>query len=274
VNREGGERVGFAWVSLLTDYGLEDGFVAACHGIVAAIAPQARVIDVTHLVPPGDIARGAAVLAQTVPHLPAAVHVAVVDPGVGTPRRGLAIAAGDSVLVGPDNGLLPPAADALGGIRTAHALTEATLWRRPVSATFHGRDVFCPVAAHLANGTPLDAVGPRIDPATLVRLPAPIARIDVDGVEGAVVTVDRFGNVQLGVGAPPQWRAGQTLVVEAGEAHEMATYVETFAAVPPGELAVFVDSAGLLAIAVNAGSAADRLQVSPGIAVSVRQRRA
>ncbi len=260
----------FDWISLLTDYGLDDGFVAACHGVVAAIAGRVPVIDITHLVPPGDIARGAAVLAQTVSHLPPAVHVAVVDPGVGTARRALALAAGESVLVGPDNGLLVPAADALGGVRAAHALTNPSLWRQPVSATFHGRDIFCPVAAHLAAGAPLDAVGTAVDPASLVRLPAPVARVEGRHVETEVVTVDRFGNVQLAGTPPAQWAGGDPLVVDAGHGAERATYADTFAAVPAGELAVFVDSAGFLAVAVNGGRAAERLGVSPGATMRIR----
>ena len=142
----------FRYLSFLTDYGLDDGFVAACHGVAARIAPHAGIIDVTHLVPPGDVRRGAAVLAQTVPYLPPAVHVAVVDPGVGTARRGVAVAAGDSVFVGPDNGLLSWAVTASGGAARAFSLTNRALWLASVAATFHGRDIFMPVAAHLADG--------------------------------------------------------------------------------------------------------------------------
>src|ERR671939_426163 len=141
---------GYGWISLTTDYGTFDGFVAACHGAIARIAPDVRVIDVTHHVPPADVSRGAAVLAQTVPSLPPSVHVAVVDPGVGTARRGVAIQAGDGVLVGPDNGLLPPAAQALGGIRRAVVLDRRDWMAATVSPTFHGRDVFAPVAARIA----------------------------------------------------------------------------------------------------------------------------
>src|SRR3984885_14983302 len=149
----------YQYMSFLTDYGLEDGFVAACHGRGARIAPAASIIDITYLVPPGDVRRGAAVLAQTVAYLPPAVHVAVVDPGVGTVRRAIAVAAGGSVLGGPDNGLLSWAMAALGGASQAVQLTNGELWLHPVSATFHGRDIFMPVAAHLAAGTALTEVG-------------------------------------------------------------------------------------------------------------------
>src|SRR5919107_800498 len=156
-------------ISLTTDYGLSDGFVAACHGVLARLAPHARVIDVTHLVPPGEVAQGANVLAQTVAHLPPAVHVAVVDPGVGTARRGGGIQGPDSLPVGPDKGLLPPAAEALGGVRRVLVLDNPD-WHAPsVSATFHGRDVFAPVAARLAGGADPTQAGTEVDPDTLVR---------------------------------------------------------------------------------------------------------
>src|ERR1035437_6480647 len=135
----------FRYLSFLTDYGLEDGFVAACHGVAARLAPHAGIIDVTHLVPPGDIRRGAAVLAQTIPYLPPAVHVAVVDPGVGTARRGIAVQAGGGTLVGPDNGLRSGAIAAQGGAERACQLTNGEWWLHPVAPTFHGRDIFSPV---------------------------------------------------------------------------------------------------------------------------------
>ena len=261
---------GYSWLSLLTDYGLEDGFVAACHGVVAEVVPAARVMDITHLVSPGDVRRGATVLAQTVPALPPAVHVGVVDPGVGMPRRPIAIAAGRSVLVGPDNGLLPQAADALGGIGAVHELTNAGLWRQPVSATFHGRDIFCPVAAHLAAGVALDAVGPRLDPDSLVWLPAPVARVDGERVEAEVVAIDRFGNAQFGCAPPPGWRLGQRLTIESESFSGELAYERTFGAVAPDELVAFVDSAGLLALGVNSGRASDRLGLAPGVLVTLK----
>ncbi|MFY1669268.1 SAM hydrolase/SAM-dependent halogenase family protein [Plantactinospora sp. WMMB334] len=187
---------GYAWLSLTTDYGLSDGFVAACHGAVARIAPEVRVIDVSHLVPPGNVARGATVLSQTVGHLPPAVHVAVVDPGVGTARRGVALATPGGLLVGPDNGLLPRAAAVLGGITGAVELTSTT-WFPDPSRTFHGRDVFAPAGARFALGAPLTDAGPAVDPATLVRLPEPVVAEGAGWLEAEVLAVDHFGNVQL-----------------------------------------------------------------------------
>ncbi|HKG50431.1 MAG TPA: SAM-dependent chlorinase/fluorinase [Actinomycetales bacterium] len=260
-------------VTLLTDYGIEDGFAAACHGVLLTLAPRLRLVDVTHLVPPQDVRRGAAVLAQTVPWLPPAVHVAVVDPDVGTSRRGIAVAAGQSVLVGPDNGLLLPAAEALGGILEAVELTERRFFAAEVSRTFHGRDVFAPVAAHVAGGAPLDDLGPAVDPASLVRLPPPLVVVGDGMVEAEVLAVDRFGNVQLAAQSAALDAAGLALgdVVSAG-AEAVVTYAETFGAVAPGALLLLVDSAGYAALAVNRGSAAATLRVAPGDVVVLHRK--
>jgi S-adenosyl-L-methionine hydrolase (adenosine-forming) len=258
----------FDCITFLTDYGLEDGFVAACHGVAARIAPAARVIDITHLVQPGDVRRGAAVLAQTIPYLPSAVHVAVVDPGVGTARRAVAVKAGDSLLVGPDNGLLSWAIDAKGGAGQAFQLTNGDLWLHPVSPTFHGRDIFMPVAAHLAAGQDLELAGDKIDLADLVTLPAPTSRVRDGEAEGEVMSVDRFGNVQLSIVAADVGRLGvgfgSPLVVRAGRRQFTVPFLETFAAVAPGEIVAFTDSAGLISLAVNAGDAAQQLGLPPG----------
>jgi S-adenosylmethionine hydrolase len=258
----------FDCLTFLTDYGLEDGFVAACHGAVARIAPGARVIDITHLVPPGDVRRGAAVLAQTIPYMPPAVHVAVVDPSVGTARRAIAIQAGDGILVGPDNGLLSWAIAAQGGATRAVQLTNGELWLHPVSPTFHGRDIFMPVAAHLATGTEFASAGTEIDVAELVTLPAPTSRVNDGEAEGEVMSVDRFGNVQLSIPASAAGRLGigfgTPVVVRCGRRQLTVPYLETFAAVAPGEIVAFTDSAGLISLAVSAGDAAEQLGLPPG----------
>jgi S-adenosyl-L-methionine hydrolase (adenosine-forming) len=255
-------------LTFITDYGLEDGFVAACHGVAAKIAPGVRVIDITHLVQPGDVRRGAAVLAQTIPYLPPAVHVAVVDPGVGTARRGVAVQAGDGILVGPDNGLLSWAIAAQGGPQRAVQLNNGELWLHPVSPTFHGRDIFMPVAAHLAAGADLAAAGDEVAVADLVTLPAPTSRVHDGEAEGEVMSVDRFGNVQLSIPAAQLGRLGvgfgSPLVVRCGRRRLTVPYLETFAAVAPGEIVAFTDSAGLISLAVNAGDAAQQLGLPPG----------
>lgn len=267
----------YNYLSFLTDYGLEDGFVAACHGVAARIAPAARLIDITHLVQPGDVRRGAAVLAQTVGYLPPAVHVAVVDPGVGTARRAIAVAAGESVLVGPDNGLLSWAIDTLGGAKQAMHLTNGDFWLHPVSATFHGRDIFMPVAAHLAAGAKLVEVGDEIGVADLVLLPAPTSRVHDGVVEGEVMSIDRFGNVQLSIPAADGGLLGLSIgslvVVRCGRRQHTVPFLDTFAAGVPGEIVAFTDSAGLISLAVNGGDAAQQLGLPPGAHVRLSQAR-
>jgi S-adenosylmethionine hydrolase len=265
----------YSYLSFLTDYGLEDGFVAACHGAAARIAPAARIIDITHLVQPGDVRRGAAVLAQTVAYLPPAVHVAVVDPGVGTARRAVAVAAGGSILVGPDNGLLSWAVAALGGGSEAVQLTNGELWLHPVSATFHGRDIFMPVAAHLAAGLDLAEAGDKVGIDDLVTLPAPTSRLHDGAAEGEVMSVDRFGNVQLSIPAADAGRLGigigSPVIVRCGRRQFTVPYLDTFAAGAPGEIVAFTDSAGLISLAINSGDAAQQLGLPPGAHVRIAQ---
>jgi S-adenosyl-L-methionine hydrolase (adenosine-forming) len=267
----------FRYLSFLTDYGLEDGFVAACHGVAARIAPHATIIDVTHLVPPGDIRRGAAVLAQTVPYLPPAVHVAVVDPGVGTDRRGVAVQAGRSVFVGPDNGLLSWAVAASGGAARAYQLTNRELWLEQVAATFHGRDIFMPVAAHLAADSGPAAAGEEIDVGDLVTLPAPERAVRGSTAEGEVLTVDRFGNIQLTITSSDAvaigLRSGDAVLLQLGRRQLTVPYRDMFGAVAAGELVAYADSAGLVSIAVNGGDAAQRLGLPPGARVSMAPAR-
>ncbi|MEV4532313.1 SAM-dependent chlorinase/fluorinase [Asanoa sp. NPDC049518] len=247
------------WISFTTDYGRFDGFVAACHGAIAKITPAARIIDITHDVPPGDVARGAVVLAQTVGDLPTSVHLAVVDPGVGTARRPVALRTPGGMLVGPDNGLLIWAADALGGVTEAVDLRNPA-WLAPVvTRTFHGRDIFAPVAARLAGGAPLADAGPAIEPADLVRLAEPPTAHGDGWLEAAVLSVDRFGNVQLAAKADALPAASTVRVAD-----QPAVIGETFADAAPGALVVLVDSAGQVAVAANGAPADVALGVRPG----------
>jgi hypothetical protein len=265
----------YGWVSLTTDYGLSDGYVAACHGVIARFAPDLRIIDVTHQVAPGDVARAAALLAQTVPHLPPAVHVAVVDPGVGTARRAVAIQTPGALLVGPDNGLLPWAADALGGAAAAVELANQEWFLRPVSRTFHGRDVFAPAAARLAAGAALADAGPSVPPEQLVRLPDPVVTSGDGWIESEVLSVDRFGNVQLAAtgsaldGPSGIGGTGEHLTVDGMPAIRGVTFADA----PPGGLVVVVDSADRVAVAVNGGRAAVVLGVAPGDVLRITRGR-
>src|SRR5215472_10213313 len=185
-------------ITFLTDFGLQDDFVGTCHGVIATIAPDARVIDLTHGVRPGHVLQGALVLANTLPYTPAGVHLAVVDPGVGGGRRALAVRdRQDRLHVGPDNGLLLPSVERFGGVAEAHELANADYSLQPVSRTFHGRDLFSPAAAHLAAGVPLEELGPPVDPDELVHVDVPKPEVGQNRIRAVVLVVDRFGNLAL-----------------------------------------------------------------------------
>lgn len=258
----------FDWISFTTDYGLDDGFVAACEGVLGRVCPAARVLHVTHTVPAQNVRRGAAVLAQTVPYLPESVHLAVVDPGVGTARRPIALEAAMGLLVGPDNGLLVPAAEALGGIRAAHELRAEEFRLSTVSATFHGRDVFAPAAAYLARGISIDELGPALDPASLVRFPEPSTIAERGRITTEVLGVDTFGNIQLAADGSHVDSAGAhrgtAVLAHLGGRTVPATLADTFGDVDDGQTVVYLDSSGRLAIAVNGGSAATEFGGEPG----------
>ena len=266
----------FHCLTFSTDYGLEDAFVAVCHAVAYQIAPDLRIIDITHLIPPGDIRRGAVVLAQAVPYFPPAVHVAVVDPGVGTARRAVAVQAGDSFFVGPDNGLLSVAVAASGGAARAVSLTNRSLWRDTAAATFHGRDLFVPVAARLAAGAPLHAAGDPVDVASLVTLPQPDCRLTGGTAHLEVVTADRFGNLQLslrGADAPQAGLVTGATVTIAWDGGEItAPFVRTFGDVGPGGVLCYLDSGDWVAIAVSGGDAARRLGLRAGAKVTLTAR--
>lgn len=258
----------YDWISFTTDYGLSDPFVGVCRGVVARIAAHSRVIDITHGVPPGNVRHGALTLAQSVGYFPPAVHLAVVDPGVGTARRGIVLIAATGVLVGPDNGLLLPAAEALGGAQHAVELSAPEFRMHPVSATFHGRDIFAPAAAHLAVGVRPGEFGDAVPLEDLVRLPEPAPSVRPGSIVTGVATVDHFGNVQLAAPASSLRDAGLVVGAQVRIQHGQQQFTgvvgRTFADVNEGELVVLSDSAGLVAIALNGGSAAHRLGLTPG----------
>jgi S-adenosylmethionine hydrolase len=258
----------YDWISFTTDYGMDDGFVAACEGVMARIAPGPRVLHVSHTVPAQDVRRGGAILAQAVPYLPPAVHLAVVDPGVGTDRRGMVLLAAEGMLVGPDNGLLIPAAEQLGGVRAAYELTEPSYQLSRVSATFHGRDVFAPAAAHLAAGIAPENFGAALDVSTLVRLPEPETLVEQGKVTTEILSVDSFGNIQLAAtgadldasGATP----GTSVHANLGGRSVTGRVGRTFGDAASETLLIYVDSAGRVALAVDRGSAAIDFNAVPG----------
>lgn len=256
-------------ITFLTDFGLQDDFVGTCHGVIATIAPDARVIDVTHGVRPGHVLQGALVLANTLPYMPPGVHLAVVDPGVGSSRRPLALRDREGRLyVGPDNGLLLPAADSFGGVAEAYELANAEYSLQPVSRTFHGRDLFSPAAAHLAAGVALEELGPPVDADALVRLELPQPEVGQNRIRVVALAVDRFGNVALNLRRDRlehvELAAGRRVELVCHGEHFYAVFARTFADAPRGSLIVYEDAYGNLALAVSRGSAAQLLRVEEG----------
>jgi S-adenosylmethionine hydrolase len=264
-------------VIFLTDYGLRDPFVGICHGVITRICPEARIIDLSHGVPRHDVQAGALMLASALPYMPPGVVLGVVDPDVGAARRAVAFRGADGrTYVGPDNGLLRLAADASGGVVEAVDIAHSPLRLQPVAATFHGRDIFAPVAAHLVAGTPLADAGSPLDPAGLVRLELPRPAFDGPAIVAHVLAVDTFGNAALdlrhddldGRGI----RIGRTVAVigpRSAPGGEPAAVVRTFADASPGELILYEDADRRVAIAISRGSAADRLGLDRGIEVRI-----
>lgn len=262
----------------ISDYGLGDEFVGVCHAVMARVAPDVRVIDLTHGIPPRDILRGAIALADAIPYAPAnAVFLAVVDPGVGTARLPVAVEAGGAFLVGPDNGLLSLAWEALGGASRAAVIDSDEIVRVPMSETFHGRDVFAPAAAHLAAGGSFEALGNELDPAQLERISPPTPTVNPGIVRCHIMSVDRFGNVQLSAREDDLRKAEVDPVGELdariGDETFTLTRARTFSDVPKGKPALIQDSSGRLAIVVNGGSAAEALNLQVGDSVEVLRRR-
>jgi S-adenosylmethionine hydrolase len=249
-------------ITFLSDFGLQDDFVGTCHGVMKRIAPDVEIIDITHGFPPQQVLQGALVLCNTLPYMPVGAHLAVVDPGVGGHRRPLALRTEDGrFLVGPDNGLLLPAADALGGVAEAHELANPEYALDSVSRTFHGRDLFSPAAAHLSLGVPLSELGPPVDPGALVRLDLPAPEVGQNRIRAAVLYIDHFGNIQLNLkrhhleeaGVEP----GVTVELELALDRYYATAARTFTDARAGDIILYEDSYGNIAIAISGGSAAD-----------------
>jgi S-adenosylmethionine hydrolase len=269
------------FISFLTDFG-PDGPAPICRGVMLGIAPDASIVDIGHSITKYAIAEGAYLLASAVPYFPVGVHVAVVDPGVGTERLpvGIRTARGD-ILIGPDNGLLIPAADALGGAVEARTLENKELMLPRTSSTFHGRDIFSPVAAHLSTGTAFAKVGPEIPVGGLVNLAPPEPEVTDGELKTAVLYIDSFGNVRFAVQPADLARAigpleaGRRVVVEldrngAGKLTERTTWEQTFGRVKLGQSLLFEDSLGRVSLADNQANAATRLGATVGTAARIR----
>lgn len=264
-------------LTLLTDYGGDSEFPGICRGVIRRICPDAAIVDITHSIARHDVRHGALILRSALPYMPTGVHVAVVDPQVGTERRAVALrCADDQLLVGPDNGLLSLAAAAAGGAVEAFDVSRSRHRLEPVSATFHGRDVFAPVGAALAAGEPLAEAGEPLDVEELTALELPRPERDGDTLVAHPLLVDVYGNVALDVRHEDLPGTGLTfgraLEVDVAGRRRRATFTSTFADVEPGELLVYEDASRSLALAVNRGDAARELAVEPDSEVRLTPR--
>ncbi len=261
-------------VAFLSDYGLADEFVGVCKAVIASIAPDATVVDLAHELPPHEVAAGALTLVRSVQYLPeGALVLAVVDPGVGTERRLVAVACEQATFFGPDNGLLAPAVAMLGGARAVHELTSDDHRLPAPGPTFAGRDVLAPAVAYHAIGVPLAELGPPVDPVGLVPGLVGLPQEVDGGYEAEVWWVDRFGNCQLNLG-PDELelmgaRSGGRVEVRVGDQVRAARWVNTYADAKPSELVLLVDSYGLLALALDRRSAAAELGLRAGSPVTL-----
>jgi S-adenosylmethionine hydrolase len=237
--------------------------------VIRTIAPDASVIDLTHGIAPHDVRAGSLALARAIQYVDSGVILGIVDPGVGTARKAVAIevAGGEGVFVGPDNGLLASAIAMAGGAERAVVLTNEEYHLPAPGPTFAGRDVFAPVAAHLCNGVPLDALGEAIDPALLLPGVLPLSQREEDALVCEVLWVDRYGNAQLNVDADEVAELGERLVMRGPGGMRRVVLAETYGAIVPGQVGLVVDSYGLVSICLDRRSAADELELHAGAEV-------
>jgi S-adenosylmethionine hydrolase len=256
-------------VTFLSDYGLEDEFVGVVKSVIRDIARHVTVIDLTHGIAPHDVRAGALTLARSVQYLASGIVLAVVDPGVGTDRRAVAIevAGGEGVFIGPDNGLLAPAVALAGGAGRAVVLTNDDYQLAAPGATFAGRDVFAPTAAHLCNGVDLTELGEAVDPGLLLPGTVPLARPEAGGLAAEVLWVDRFGNAQLNLGTEDVAAWGDQIRIRIGDTTRVATVTQSYGELGAGAIGLVVDSYGLLALSLDRRSAAEALGLGAGDAV-------
>lgn len=263
-------------ISLLTDYGLNDEFVGVMKSVIADMAPHVRVTDLTHGIPAFDVRAGSLALARAVQYVPAGIVIAVVDPGVGSSRRAIAVevAGGQGIFLGPDNGLLASGIAMAGGADRAFELTNTDLHLAAPGSTFAGRDVFAPVAAFLANGGAIEEVGREIDTASVMPGLVPVASDEThatygNGLRTEVTWVDAFGNCQLNVGPDDVQQFGSVLRLVIGDDVRSARIVSHYAEIDGGAIGAVIDSYGMLALSVDRGSAAESLRLSAGDAVLI-----
>ncbi len=262
------------FVSFLSDFGARDEFVGVCKAVILELAPEVVVIDVTHGVRPFDVRGGGLSLVRAIQYLPSGIVLAIVDPGVGTERRSVAVEVENGVLIGPDNGLLAPSVAMLGGAQRVFSLTNPDYQLKTHGATFAGRDVMAPAAGHLMAGIAIEKLGEQVDPSGLVPGLVALPQEGPGGVlVGEVLWVDRFGNAQLNID-PEMLEAhgvllGDQIEVQVGGAIRIARWVTTYAEARPAELCILTDSSGLLSLVLDKESAAAHLGADAGIPVVI-----
>ncbi|MFV1991716.1 MAG: S-adenosyl-l-methionine hydroxide adenosyltransferase family protein [Acidimicrobiales bacterium] len=251
-------------VTFLSDFGLQDEFVGVVESVVRDLAPHAVMVHLNHSIPAFDIRAGGLSLARSIQYVAPGVLLAVVDPGVGTERRPIAVEVGDGagVLVGPDNGVLAPAVAMAGGATRAVQLTNPEYQLARVGATFDGRDVFGPAAAHLCNGVPLENFGPLVDPVSLVPGTIPIPRVENDKILAEVLWIDRFGNAQLNVGPDEVEFCGESVLITVGDQQRVAPLVQNYDELGEGKIGLVLDSYGLLSLSMSRRDAASELGIA------------
>ena len=257
------------WITLLTDFGLNDTYVAQMKGVIYSIAPDVRIVDITHGIEPQNIFSGARALLETAPYFPAGtIHIAVVDPGVGTGRKIVCVQALEQVFILPNNGLIGLLVDRYGAT-AAYDIENSRLFRSQPSPTFHGRDIMAPVAAHIANGTPISEVGPQAN--QLLKIELPLAINIGGGCSGVILSVDRFGNLitNISLSMAADLLKGQCVRVESRKTTALATTVQTYGEAPPGTLVALIGSEGWLEISIVNGSAAEVTGMHSGESIIV-----
>ncbi len=264
----------FNTISFLSDYGRRDEFVGVVHSVIRSIAPDVNVLDITHDVEAYNVRAGGLTLARSAQYLVPGVVLAVVDPGVGTTRRPVAVevGGGQSFLVGPDNGLLAPAVAMVGGATAAYVLDKPEHHLEAPGPTFDGRDIFAPIAAHLCNGVDPAELGTPIDPVLLLPGVLPVSELEPDGtIRAEVLWIDGFGNVQLNVDPAQIEDWTPTVRISGGDQERIANRVTSFADTAPGGVGLIVDSYGLLTIAVDRGSAAAELGIGEADQITLEE---
>lgn len=259
-------------VSFLTDFGHKDEFVGVVKSVIRSLAPHATVVDLTHEVPAHDVRAGSLALARAIPYVASGVILAVVDPGVGTDRRALAVevADGEGVFVGPDNGLLAAAVAITGGAQRCVSLTNPAYQLEAAGGTFAGRDVFAPAVGHLCNGLDLDELGERVDPFSLLPGMLPISREEDGALLAEVLWIDRYGNVQLNVDADEIAAFGDPVRLTYADKSRIVRKAKAYASVTPGDVGIVIDAYGLVSLAADRSSAAETLRLRPGDSVQIR----